>query len=101
MEQGMNPAFLRSLETLLEGKWAGRIMVLILIPVLVVASLLLPPLALPERLLSSGHTTFSKTGGSLLDPDGTQLTIPPGSVSGQVQLQFSSTPRSDFLAGTS
>jgi hypothetical protein len=101
MEQGMNPAFLRSLETLLEGKWAGRIMVLILIPVLVIASLLLPPLALPERLLSSGHTTFSKTGGSLLDPDGTQLTVPPGSLSGQVQLQFSSTPRSDFLAGTS
>jgi hypothetical protein len=96
----MNPAFLRSLETLLEGKWAGRVMAFVMIPALLVATILLPPLALPERLLSAGHVTFTKAGGSLVDPDGTQLTIPPGSVSGTVQVQFSSIPRADFLAGS-
>ena len=100
MEQGIDPAFLRSLETLLEGKWAGRIMAFVMIPVLLVATILLPPLALPERLLSAGHVTFTKAGGSLVDPDGTQLTIPPGSVSGTVQVQLSSIPRADFLAGS-
>jgi hypothetical protein len=100
MEQGMNPAFLQSLETLLEGKWAGRVMAFVLIPALLVATVLLPPLALPERLLSAGHVTFTRAGGSLVDPDGTQLTTPPGSVSGTVQVKFSSIPRADFLAGS-
>ncbi len=100
MEQGINPAFLNSLESILEGKWSGRILAFVVIPALIVASLLLPPLALPERLLSAGHVTFTKTGGSLLDPDGTQLTIPPDSISGQVQVQFSSIPMADFLAGS-
>jgi hypothetical protein len=100
MEQGMNPAFLRNLETLLEGKWAGRVIAFVMIPALLVASVLLPPLALPERLLSAGHVTFGKAGGSLVDPDGTQLTIPPGSVSAKVQVQLSSIPRADFLAGS-
>jgi hypothetical protein len=100
MEQGMNPAFLQSLETLLEGKWAGRVMAFVMIPALLIASVLLPPVALPERLLSAGHVTFTKAGGSLVDPDGTQLTIPPGSVSGTFQVKFSSIPRADFLAGS-
>ena len=100
MEQEMNPAFLRSLETLLEGKWAGRVMAFVMIPALLFATILLPPLALPERLLSAGHVTFTKAGGSLVDPDGTQLTIPPGSVSGTVQVKFSSIPRADFLSGS-
>ena len=100
MEQGINPAFLRSLESILEGRWSGRILAFVVIPALIVASLLLPPLALPERLLSAGHETFTKTGGSLLDPDGTQLTIPPDSVSGRVQVQFSSVPMADFLTGS-
>src|SRR4030042_5557869 len=100
MEQGMNPEFLRSLEAVLEGRWVGRVMVFIVIPVLVIATVLLPPLALPERILSAGYTTITSPGGSLLDPDGTQLTIPPGSVAGKVQVRFSSVPRSDFLSGT-
>ena len=101
MEQGMNPAFLRNLEALVEGRWAGRIVAFVMIPALLMASLLLPPIALPERLLSVGYTTITKAGGSVLDPDGTQLTVPPESVSGSVQVQFVSIPRSDFLAGTS
>jgi hypothetical protein len=100
MEQGMNPAFLRSLETVLESRWAGRILVFAVIPALFIASLVLPPVALPERFLSAGYTTFTEAGGSLLDPDGTQLTVPPGSVSGKAQLRFSSIPRADFLAGS-
>jgi hypothetical protein len=100
MEQGMNPAFLRSIETLLEGRWAGRILIFVVVPALLIVSLLLPPIALPERVLSAGYTTITKVGGALLDPDGAQLTVPPGAVSGKAQLQFSSFPRADFLAGT-
>jgi hypothetical protein len=100
MEQGMNPVFLRSIETLLEGRWAGGILVFVVIPALVIASIILPPIALPERVMAAGYTTFTKAGGSLLDPDGTQLTVPPGAVSGKVQLQFSSIPRADFVEGT-
>jgi hypothetical protein len=100
MEQGMNPAFLRTIGTLLEGKWAGRILAFGVAPALLIVSLLLPPIALPERVLSAGYTTITKAGGSLLDPDGAQLTVPPEAVSGEAQLQFSSFPRADFLAGT-
>jgi hypothetical protein len=100
MEQGMNPGLLRTFEVVLEGKWAGRVMVFVLIPVLLVASVLLPPVSLVERALSAGHTTFTQIGGSVLDPDGTQLTVPPGAASERVQIQFTSIPQADFLAGT-
>jgi hypothetical protein len=100
MEQGMNPAFLRTLEAVLEGRWAGRVVLFVVIPLLFVASVALPPIALPERILSAGYTTFTRDGGSLLDPDGTQLTIPPGSVEGKAQVRFNSVPRADFLSGT-
>jgi len=99
MMQGSSLAFLSRLETVLEAKWAGRIIAFIVIPALLVASVLLPPIALGERVLSAGHTTLGKAGGSLLDPDGTQLTVPPGAVSGSVQIQFTSIPRIDLLEG--
>ena len=72
MEQGMNPAFLRTLEVVLEGRWGGRIMLFVMIPVLLLASILLPPVSFAERVLAAGHTEFTKAGGSLLDPDGTR-----------------------------
>jgi len=100
MEQGLNPVLQRTFEVVLEGKWAGWMVVCVLIPVLLVASVLLPPISLTERLSSAGHTVLTKTGGSLLDPDGTQLTVPPGAVSGKVQIKFTSVPRADFLGGT-
>lgn len=99
MEQGMNPALLRSLEVVLEGRWGGRIVLFAIIPVLLLASILLPPVSFAERVLAAGHTEFTKAGGSLLDPDGTQLTIPPEAVSGTAQIHFVSIPRADFLAG--
>ncbi len=100
MEQGLNPALQRTFETIFEGKWAGRIMVFVLVPVLLLASMLLPPISLLERISSAGYTTVTENGGSLLDPDGTQLTVPAGAVSEKVQAKFSSVPRADFLAGT-
>lgn len=100
MEQGMSPGLLRNLEVLLEGKWAGRIMVFVLIPVLVAASLLLPPISVADRVLSAGHTAYGKNGGSLLDPDGTQLTVPAGAVNDRVEIRLVSVPRVDLLAGT-
>ncbi len=100
MEQGLNPVLQRTFEVVFEGKWAGWIMVCVLIPVLIVASVLLPPISLVGRVSSAGHTTFTRIGGSLLDPDGTQLTVPPGAVSGRAQIKFTSVPRADFAAGS-
>jgi hypothetical protein len=100
MEQSMSPGVLKQLETLLEGRWAGRIVVFVLVPILLAASLLLPPISAADRVLSAGHTAFGKNGGSLLDPDGTQLTVPPGAISGRVEVKFTSVPRVDFLSGS-
>jgi hypothetical protein len=101
MVDGSSPAFLSTLEAVLEAKWGGRIMAFIVIPALLIASLLLPPIGLAERVLSAGHASFGQAGGSLLDPDGTQLTVLPGAVSDSVQIQFKSIPCIDFLEGTS
>ncbi len=101
MVDGSSTAFLSTLEAVLEAKWGGRIMAFVVIPTLLIASLLLPPIGLAERVLSAGHTAFGQAGGSLLDPDGTQLTVPPGAVSDSVQIQFRSIPRIDFLEGKS
>ena len=100
MEEGLTPSWLRSLEAILEGKWAGWTMAFVVIPALLIATLLLPPIALAERVLSAGYTTITKAGGSLLDADGTQLTVPPGAVSYRVQIQFTAIPRVDFLEET-
>ncbi len=100
MEQGLNPALRRAFELVLEGRRAGRIIVFIVVPVLLFAGVLLPPISLAERLSSAGHTTFTSIGGSLLDPDGTQLTVPGGAVSERTRIKFTSVPRTDFLTGT-
>ncbi len=99
MEQGLNPTLRRTFEALFEGRWAARIIVFFVVPVLLVTTVLLPPISLAERVVSAGHTTFTKIGGSLLDPDGTQLTVATGAVLGRAHLKFSSVPRADFLAG--
>ncbi|MFQ6014914.1 MAG: glycosyl hydrolase family 18 protein [Anaerolineae bacterium] len=88
----------QSLEPLVEGKWAGRIINLGVIPLLLLLSVALPPISLAERVLDAGYTTISRdVGGSVQDPDRTQMTFRPEGLSASLKARLVSVPRPDFL----
>ena len=64
-----------TLGRLLEGKWTGWIINLVVIPGLLVASLLLPPVSIRENLFEADFSRIDAGGGSVTDPDGTQVTV--------------------------
>lgn len=84
----------------LEGKRSGRIINFVLIPVLVIAILLLPPISAVQRVANLGSTQISEAGGTLTDPDGTQVVFLPGTISQRFRATLSSVPRPTFLAGS-
>ncbi|MBI2845380.1 MAG: cellulase family glycosylhydrolase [Chloroflexi bacterium] len=69
----------------------------IVLPLLIALGLMFPPISLAERVLEAGYTAVPLSGGTILDPDGTQLTILPEGMSGEVKVRFTSIPRADFL----
>lgn len=94
-----NP-LLRLLEEMVEGKWSGCIINLGLIPLLILSSVLLPPIRAVGRIMDAGYTTIPRTGGAILDPDGTQLTIPSEGLTGEIKARLTSVPRINFLEGS-
>jgi hypothetical protein len=95
-----NSSFLDLLTQIFEGKWGKWIVNLVVIPALLFAALWLPPISLRERVLEAGFTTIDdETGGSVLDPDGTQITILPEGMVAPFRIRLSSIPRVDFLKG--
>jgi len=95
-----NGSFLDLLTQIFEGKWGKWIINLIVIPTLLFAALWLPPISLRERVLEAGFTTIDdEIGGSVLDPDGTQITILPEGMAAPLRIRLSSIPRIDFLRG--
>ncbi|NIO69761.1 MAG: hypothetical protein GTN71_12200, partial [Anaerolineae bacterium] len=99
MEASTNPV-LKLLEEMIEGKWSGCIINLGLIPLLILSSVLLPPIRAAGRVMDAGYTTIPGTGGALLDPDSTQLTIPPEGLTGEIKAKLASVPRINFLEGS-
>ena len=99
MEASSNP-LLKLVEEMIEGKWSGCIINLGLIPLLILSSLLLPPIRVAGRVMDAGYMTISKGGGALLEPDGTQLTLPPEGVTGEIKARLTSVPRVNFLEGS-
>ena len=85
----------------LESKRSGRIINFVVIPVLLIAALLLPPISIIERLAGLGTTRITEAGGTIADPDGTQVVFLPGAVTQPFQASLSSVPRTTFLAGSS
>ncbi|MFZ5917187.1 MAG: cellulase family glycosylhydrolase [Chloroflexota bacterium] len=74
----------------------------ILIPALIVAGLLLPPISLGNRLLLAGFTTIGQGRSplwSVADPDGAQVTVPEQSLPDTLRLKMTSVPRLNFLEG--
>ncbi len=72
---------IRALDALLEGRTGSWIINLFIIPAMILLVLVLPPLSLPQRVLSAGYTGVTpKTGGSVSLDDGTYFTIPAGAL---------------------
>lgn len=84
---------------LLEGP-AAWLLTFILIPGLLVAILLLPPISLLERLQSfTLERINANTGGAIIDPDGTTVNFPAEGVLANFQARLTSTPRTNFIEG--
>ena len=78
-------------------RWRGLPLNLALIAALVLSILLLPPVAACNRLAISVYTAIGQEGGSVLDPDGTQVTI--SSLGANLLVRLQSIPRLYFLEG--
>lgn len=87
-------------KTASQSKLNVRLVNLILVPALVIASLLLPPVSLAERVAAIGFTTIGDEVWSVKDPDGSQLTVVKDSLVGALKLKLAPVPRLDFLEGS-
>lgn len=83
---------------MLEGP-ASWLVTFLVIPALLIAALLLPPVRLLDRLQVLTYTRIGTSGGSITDPDGTLITFPKEGMNGFFLASVKSTPRADFLAG--
>jgi uncharacterized protein YraI len=83
---------------LVEGP-IGWVLTLLVIPVLIVAVLLLPPINLLDRLQLFTYTRVTASGGAVTEGDGATATFPQEGISGAFLVQLSSIPRADFLLG--
>ncbi len=92
-----NSRFLERFTDWLEKKGGSKFLG-VLIPVLLIISLLLPPISLGARVVSAGYRSIpAKSGGGVADPDGTQITFPAEGLSGNIRAKLSSIPREVFL----
>ena len=87
--------------SILEGRWTGWIINLILVPLLILIIILLPPISALERIFETGYASFGTEGGVLQDPDGTQvIMLPEGMPEGKVKARLNTFSRTDFLTGS-
>lgn len=98
MNEEKNP-FIKALEILLQGERTGQLINFVLIPVLVILAVISPPIALVDRVMAAGFVTITLDGGSVVDPDETQLTILPQGLSQRTRVRLTSLPRLEFLEG--
>ncbi len=84
----------------LEDKRLGRILSFVVIPLLLIAALLLPPISVVQRINDMGATQITEEGGVIQDADGTQVIFPPGTVAEPFRAQLSAVPRVTFLEGS-
>jgi hypothetical protein len=99
MEENSSPVA-KGLNGLLEGKSGGWVLN-VLIAVLVVVSLLLPPVSAQERILDAGYESIpGDEGGSALDSDGMQVTLLAEGLEKDVKLKHESVPMASFLDGS-
>lgn len=98
MNTRLNHPLLRALDSLLDGQVTSWIINLVLIPFLVLLAIVLPPLALPQRILAAGYIGISpNAGGSVFSADGAQFSIPPGVLKSGASIRLTTQPTSAFL----
>ncbi|MEM7134851.1 MAG: SH3 domain-containing protein [Chloroflexota bacterium] len=90
--------FWTGLTRLVEGP-IGWIVTLILLPCLLIAALMLPPVSLLDRLEAFTLTRIGASGGVITDPDGTFISFPAEGVISPFAAGLTSTPRTDFIEG--
>ena len=71
----------------------------VVIPGLIVAVLLLPPISLLDRLQMFTYTRIGANGGAISDPDGAIVNFPAEGVISGFQASIGATPRTDFIEG--
>ncbi|MGC9332668.1 MAG: hypothetical protein ACP5JJ_00850, partial [Anaerolineae bacterium] len=88
------------LNSLLEGQKGGLVLNGLIV-VLLVTSLLLPPVSAQDRVLEAGYTTIDQEeGGSVVDSDGMQVTLLADGLDGVAKLKEESVPMASFLDGS-
>ena len=83
---------------LFEGP-AAWLVTFVVVPSLIVAVLLLPPVSLLDRLQTFTYTRIGANGGAITDPDGTIVNFPAEGIIAGFQAQIKSTPRTEFVEG--
>lgn len=84
----------------LEGRRGSRIINFVVIPLLLIAALLLPPISLVNLILGIGFERISRDGGTLIASDGAQVTFLPGTVKQPFGAAMTVIPRVSFLEGS-
>lgn len=98
MKQTLSNPLIRALDTFLEGRTGGWIINIVVIPGLILLALMLPPIAIPSRILNSGFINISPTNGGTFNlSDGAQFSIPPGQAKTAVSIRLSSQARDAFM----
>jgi hypothetical protein len=98
MSSNKNP-LMHIIEMVLESRFGGVVINILLIPALIVAALLLPPVSLVDRIFSIGYESIGRDGGAIQDPDGAQITFLPEGVKRSFRVKLNAIPRNLFLGG--
>lgn len=88
---------LQALVSVLQQPAMAQLVQGIIMPLLIALGVMLPPISLGERILEAGYSPIPVSGGTILDSDGTQLTLLPEGMSEGIKIRFTSLPRLDFL----
>ncbi|MBN1217488.1 MAG: cellulase family glycosylhydrolase [Anaerolineae bacterium] len=95
-----NP-LIRLFELVFDSRPGKFINSFLLLPVLVLTVLVLPPFAIPDRLLSIGYTRIDHDdGGMVEDLDGASVTFLPEAMDRSIRVKLTAIPRQLFLEGT-
>lgn len=98
MKEAMG-AWRERLGTVLRSPWAGKAVRYVLVPVLLLASLWLPPFSLGVRLFHTDYPQVGAAGGTVAAANGAKLTIPAGALGGKLRLLASVLELDDEQAG--
>jgi hypothetical protein len=91
-------SFWSGLTRLIEGP-IGWLLTLVVVPSLLAAVLLLPPVSLLDRLEAFTYTRIGTAGGALNDPDRTTIVFPAEGIQTAFAATLESVPRADFIEG--